>query len=60
MRIASEPFYGSYYAGLIRKIEHGTQLHIDFAPLEQSGWEVCTITAQLSWTLLLEKCREVI
>ncbi|MDZ8189309.1 MAG: hypothetical protein RMX96_31280 [Nostoc sp. ChiSLP02] len=54
VRIASEPFYGSYYAGLIRKIEHGTQLHIDFAPLEQSGWEVCTITAQLSWTLYLK------
>ncbi|QLE41854.1 hypothetical protein FD723_16470 [Nostoc sp. C052] len=54
VRIASEPFYGSYYAGLIRKIEHGTQIHIDFAPLEQSGWEVCTITAQLSWTLYLK------
>ncbi|MEH2050566.1 2OG-Fe(II)-dependent halogenase WelO5 family protein [Nostoc sp.] len=54
VRIASEPFYGSYYAGLIRKIEHGTQIHIDFAPLEQSGWEICTITAQLSWTLYLK------
>lgn len=54
VRIASEPFYGSYYAGLIRKIEHGTQVHIDFAPLEQSEWEVCTITAQLSWTLYLK------
>ncbi|MBD2409427.1 hypothetical protein FACHB389_12940 [Nostoc calcicola FACHB-389] len=54
VRIASEPSYGSYYAGLIRKIEHGTQIHIDFAPLEQSGWEVCTIIAQLSWTLYLK------
>lgn len=54
VRIASEPFYGSYYAGLIRKIEHGTQIHIDFAPLEQSGWEVCTIVTQLSWTLYLK------
>ncbi len=54
VRIASEPFYGSYYAGLIRKIEHGTQLHIDFAPLEQSEWEICTITTQLSWTLYLK------
>ncbi|MGV0104588.1 2OG-Fe(II)-dependent halogenase WelO5 family protein [Nostoc sp. DSM 114167] len=53
-RIASEPDYGSYYAGLIRKIEHGTQIHIDFAPIEQSEWEVCTITAQLSWTLYLK------
>ncbi|MEH1827044.1 MAG: hypothetical protein V7L22_17035 [Nostoc sp.] len=54
VRIASELSYGSYYAGLIRKIEHGTQIHIDFAPLEQSGWEICTITAQLSWTLYLK------
>lgn len=54
VRIASEAGYGSYYAGLIRKIENGTQLHIDFAPLEQSGWEVCTVTAQLSWTLYLK------
>lgn len=54
VRIASEPNYGSYYAGLIRKIENGTQLHIDFAPLEQSEWEVCTITTQLSWTLYLK------
>ncbi|MBP5975682.1 MAG: hypothetical protein PUP93_01030 [Rhizonema sp. NSF051] len=54
VRIASEPFYGSYYAGLIRKIEHGTQTHIDFAPLEQSGWEVCTIVTQLSWTFYLK------
>ncbi|MFN6487122.1 MULTISPECIES: hypothetical protein [unclassified Nostoc] len=54
VRIASEADYGSYYAGLIRKIENGTQIHIDFAPLEQSGWEVCTITTQLSWTLYLK------
>lgn len=53
VRIASEPFYGSYYAGLIRKIEQGTQLHIDYAPLEQSQWEVSTVIAQLSWNVYL-------
>lgn len=53
VRIASEPFYGSYYAGLIRKIEQGTQLHIDYAPLEQSKWEVGTVIAQLSWNVYL-------
>ncbi|WP_414754486.1 hypothetical protein [Anabaena sp. CCY 9910] len=55
VRIASEPLDGGYYAGLIRKIEQGTQLHVDYAPYEQSGWEVCTITAQLSWNLYLKK-----
>lgn len=54
VRIASEPFYGSYYAGLIRKIEHGTHVHIDYAPLEQTEWEVCKIITQLSWTLYLK------
>ncbi len=54
VRIASEPFYGSYYAGLTRKIEQGTQLHIDYAPLEQSEWEVGTVISQLSWNLYLK------
>ena len=54
VRIASELFYGSYYAGLIRKIEQGTQLHIDYAPLEQSEWEVSTVISQLSWNLYLK------
>ena len=40
-----------YYAGLIRRIEKGTLLHIDFAPIEQSGWSVCNITHQLAWNL---------
>ena len=54
VRIASEPLYGSYYAGLIRKIEQGTQLHIDYAPLEQSKWEIGTVIYQLSWNLYLK------
>ncbi|MBD2498498.1 hypothetical protein [Nostoc sp. FACHB-280] len=54
VRIASEPLYGSYYAGLIRKIEQGTQLHIDYAPSEQSEWEVGTVIYQLSWNLYLK------
>jgi hypothetical protein len=53
-RTASEPSYGSYHAGLIRKIEHGTQLHVDYAPTEQPGWEVSSITAQLAWNLYLQ------
>jgi len=53
-RIASEFLYGSYHAGLTRKIEQGTQLHIDYAPSEQPGWEVGTVIAQLSWNLYLQ------
>ena len=42
-----------YYAGLIRRIEAGTQVHVDFAPGEQPGWEVDRVTHQLSWNLYL-------
>lgn len=54
VRIASESFYGSYHAGLTRKIERGTQLHIDYAPSEQREWEVGAVVAQLSWNLYLQ------
>ena len=53
-RVAYEHPYGNYHAGLIRKIEQGTQVHIDYAPLEQPGWEVHNVTAQLSWNLYLQ------
>ena len=42
-----------YYAGLIRRIEKGTHLHIDFAPVEQSGWSICHVRHQLAWNLYL-------
>jgi hypothetical protein len=43
----------SYYAGLIRRIEESTLIHVDFAPAEQSEWEVCDVICQLSWNLYL-------
>ncbi len=43
-----------YYAGLMRKIEQGTELHIDFAPAEQKGWEVCDVDSQLAFNLYLQ------
>lgn len=53
VRVASDPRYGSYFAGLIRRIEHGTLLHIDAAAVEQPGWSVARARAQLSWNLYL-------
>jgi len=44
----------SYYAGLVRRIEQGTLLHVDYAPAEQNGWEICDIKHQLSWNLYLK------
>lgn len=42
-----------YYAGLIRRIENGTLLHVDYAPGEQPDWEVANIKEQLVWNLYL-------
>jgi hypothetical protein len=42
-----------YYAGLIRRIEQGTLLHIDFAPAEQGTWDVAQVQNQLAWNLYL-------
>lgn len=53
-RIAEEKGFGKYYAGLIRRIEEGTLLHIDYAPIEQSHWnEITTVKHQLAWNLYL-------
>lgn len=54
VRIASEPSYGNYYAGLTRKMEQGTLLHIDYASAEQPKWEVGTVVTQLVWNLYLK------
>lgn len=42
-----------YYAGLLRRIEQGTRLHVDYAPAEQSGWDICDVRHQLTWNLYL-------
>lgn len=48
-----------YYSGLVRRIERGTLLHIDYAPVEQKrNWEVTKITQQLSWNLYLRASPE--
>jgi hypothetical protein len=43
-----------YYAGLVRRIEEGTRLHIDFAPADHPTWSVASVVSQLSWNLYLE------
>lgn len=53
VQIAQDAHGRPYYAGLIRRIEKGTLLHIDYAPIEQNQWSVCDVVAQLSWNLYL-------
>lgn len=58
VQVANDPEHGRYCAGLIRRIENGTLLHIDYAPAEQPEWWVAQIEVQLSWNLYLELDRE--
>ncbi|HEX2327668.1 MAG TPA: hypothetical protein VHN74_03010 [Candidatus Angelobacter sp.] len=52
--VANEPGYGAYFAGLLRRIEEGTLVHVDFAPMEQPGWSVAQVCSQLTFNLYLE------
>jgi hypothetical protein len=52
--VATDPLFGRYHAGLVRRIEQGTLLHIDFAPAEQPAWHVARVHTQMTWNLYLE------
>jgi hypothetical protein len=52
--VAYEHGYGPYFAGLVRKIERGTLVHVDFAPLEQPGWAVAEVLSQLTLNIYLD------
>jgi hypothetical protein len=52
--VANETGYGPYFAGLFRKIEEGTLIHVDFAPLEQPGWAVADVCSQLTFNIYLD------
>lgn len=53
VRVATDPVLGLYHAGLVRRIEQGTLLHIDFAPAEQPTWLVAGVRSQVTWNLYL-------
>lgn len=52
--VAEEPGFGPYFAGLFRRIEQGTLVHVDFAPMEQPGWSVAQVCSQLTFNVYLE------
>ena len=51
--IASSSNQQLYFAGLLRRIEQGTELHVDYAAAEQPGWEIAQVEQQLTWNLYL-------
>jgi hypothetical protein len=52
--VAHEPGFGPYFAGLLRRIEQGTLIHVDFAPVEQPRWAVARICSQLTLNIYLD------
>lgn len=52
--IAREEGYSDYFAGILRRIEQGTPVHVDFAPLEQPKWGVARIRNQLAFNIYLD------
>lgn len=55
VNVAYEPGFGPYFAGLFRRIEEGTLIHVDFAPLEQQpGWIVAQVCSQLTFNIYLD------
>ncbi len=55
--IAQEQNFGPYFAGLFRRIEEGTLIHVDYAAVEHPNWGVAQVTAQLAFNIYL-KCPE--
>ncbi|KAL4868962.1 hypothetical protein BDV12DRAFT_168682 [Aspergillus spectabilis] len=45
----------SYFAGLLRLINSSALIHADYGPYDAPGWEIGSITAQLSWNILLRE-----
>ncbi|EKG14423.1 hypothetical protein MPH_08412 [Macrophomina phaseolina MS6] len=44
-----------YFAGLLRVVDEGIQIHADYAPYDAPGWEIGRISAQLTWNILLKQ-----
>jgi hypothetical protein len=51
---AVEVGYGQYFAGLLRRIEEGTLIHVDFAPAEHPTWGVGQVINQMAWNIYLK------
>lgn len=52
--LAAEPDGRRYFAGIIRKSNHGLALHADFAPYQAPGYTVDRVDAQLAWNFYAE------
>ncbi len=54
VKVAEEPGFGPYYAGIIRLASGGIKRHTDFAPFNAPDYTIASIDAQLGWNLFFE------
>jgi hypothetical protein len=53
--VAQEPGHGSYFAGIVRILSGGNDIHIDFAPKFAVDHAVGRVDAQLTWNLYIDE-----
>ena len=44
-----------YFVGILRGVQHGINVHADYAPFEAVDWSIGNIVGQLSWNILLNE-----
>ncbi|MBA2673895.1 2OG-Fe(II) oxygenase [Ramlibacter sp.] len=52
--VAQEPGYGSYFAGIVRILSGGNDIHIDFAPQFAKNNLVGQVGCQLTWNAYMD------
>lgn len=55
MAVAQEPGCGSYFAGIVRILSGGNDIHIDFAPQFANDHCVGNVTSQLTWNVYIDE-----
>lgn len=54
--VAFEPEHGSYFAGIIRNLSGGANIHIDFAPQFARGKNIVgDVSTQLAWNIYIDQ-----
>lgn len=52
--VASEPGFGSYFAGVVRITVGGIRMHCDWGPHDAPGWQIGNSTGQLAWNIFYD------
>jgi hypothetical protein len=44
-----------YFAGILRAVDHGINVHADYAPYEATHWSIENVVSQITWNILLNE-----